>query len=270
MISPTLKKIFQQGSRTYFYSSLFFPPYIRQDVTSLYAFVRVADNYVDKNPQDRQGFDNFWQEYYSNIDNCSTNDSVIKSFCELANRKSFDKSWITAFENSMRTDFSPKKFITLENTLEYIFGSAEVIGLMMAKILDVSDEGMHYASMLGRAMQYANFIRDIDEDLTLNRCYFPQVSLKEFNLSSLEIQETKSKPNEFKNFISSQCELYYEWQSEAELGYKYLPDYSLRAIRTSALMYKWTVSVIQKDPFIIYQRKVKPSISRIILTALKQ
>jgi phytoene synthase len=56
MINKTLFSIFKQGSRTYFYSSLFFPSYLKKDVFSLYGFVRKADNLVDSIPQDIKGF----------------------------------------------------------------------------------------------------------------------------------------------------------------------------------------------------------------------
>ena len=59
MINKSLFQIFKQGSKTYFYSSIFFPSIIRKDVFKLYAFVRKTDNYVDATPQDIDGFNNF-------------------------------------------------------------------------------------------------------------------------------------------------------------------------------------------------------------------
>ena len=63
MINKTLFSIFRQGSKTYFYSSLFFPSYLKKDVFALYAFVRKADNNVDSIPQDVNGFYKLKEKY---------------------------------------------------------------------------------------------------------------------------------------------------------------------------------------------------------------
>ncbi len=84
----------------------------------------------------------------------------------------------------MEHDLSESSCETLEDVLTYIYGSAEVIGLFMARIMDLDEASFPYAAMLGRAMQYINFIRDIAEDNELGRRYLPLldtslVSLKE-------------------------------------------------------------------------------------------
>ena len=80
MINRTFYSIFQQGSRTYFYSSLFFPTMVKKDVFELYGFVRKADNYVDSLPQDKDGFERFKNTYYSAVEGEKTDDVVIDFF----------------------------------------------------------------------------------------------------------------------------------------------------------------------------------------------
>ena len=268
MINKTLFSIFKQGSKTYFYSSLFFPSYLKKDVFSLYGFVRKADNYVDSSPQDINGFYEFKEKYYKAINGKKTDDIIIDSFVDLANKKNFDPSWTDAFLNSMESDIKKSKYNTIEETIDYMYGSAEVIGLYMAKIMDLSEEALHYAKYLGRSMQYINFIRDIAEDLKLGRTYMPDNELKKHKINSLDYDYVKNIPDRFTDFIHKQLEYYCKWKHIAEEGYSYIPKRYLIPVKTASEMYNWTAEQIYNNPFIVYQTKVKPQISQIISTTL--
>ncbi len=183
---------FRRGSRTYFNSSRFFPEDVRTDVYTLYGFVRTADNFVDTVPQQRAEFENFVGRYEKSIrSGDASGDAIIDSFVELARRKQFERSWIDAFLHSMELDLEKSRHVTLEESLEYIYGSAEVIGLFMVRILGLDERAGHAARMLGRAMQYINFIRDIDEDNRFGRIYLP---ISESDLESLDEQYIRAPP----------------------------------------------------------------------------
>jgi len=269
MIKKTFYSIFQKGSKTYFYSSLFFPTNIKKDVFELYAFVRKADNYVDSIPQDGEGFYNFKNNYHRAISGEETGDVVIDSFVKLAQTKGFELEWVDAFLDSMEMDLKNVTYHSLQDTIEYIYGSAEVIGLMMSRIMNLPKESYPYARILGRAMQYINFIRDISEDIDLGRTYFPSSDLKAFGLNSLHQNEILNRPDEFRGFIQQQIQRYCQWQSFAERGYKYIPKRYLISVKTASEMYYWTALQINKNPFIVYEWKVKPLIIQILTTTLK-
>ncbi len=260
--------IFRKGSKTYFYSSLFFPKDVYRDVQVLYAFVRTADDLVDGKNADINKFNLFWEQYWSQ-GNKPSEDLIIDSFRQLANEKKFEKNWVRAFEESMRMDFEDNKYETLDDTIKYMYGSAEVIGLMMCKIMDVQDKAYPYAQALGRSMQYANFLRDINEDLGLNRQYFAVGELKKCKLKSLKYKDVMEDKDNFGKFISNQQKYYREWLDEGRKGYQYLPKWALRAIKTAEEMYTWTVDEIAANPMVVYEKKVKPSIGRIISTGIK-
>jgi len=266
MINKTFFSIFKQGSRTYFYSSMFFPSYIKKEVFVLYGFVRKADNFVDSNPQNIQGFYDFKEKYYRAFNGKKTDDIVVNAFVELAEKKNFDPSWTNAFLESMQMDITKNRYETLEETLKYIYGSAEVIGLYMAKIMDLPKESYYYAKYLGRSMQYINFIRDIAEDIELGRTYFPKSDLEKYDLKNLELKETEKKPISFANFINEQLQRYLSWQNIAEQGYKYIPRRYLIPVKTASEMYNWTAGQILKDPFVVYSKKIKPMVKQIITT----
>lgn len=268
LIDKTIFQIFKQGSRTYFYSSLFFPMKIRSKVFILYAFVRKADNLVDLIPQDKKGFYKFVDDFENCWNGEETGDIVIDSFVVLAKNNGFKKTWIDAFLKSMEMDLKHKIYYTLDDTLEYIYGSAEVIGLFMAKILGLSERSYENAQYLGRAMQYINFIRDIHEDNKLNRLYFPKDELEKFDLENLKKDYVFNHKDSFKDFIDEQLNRYCGWQEWAEMGYNFIPKRFLIPIKTASEMYKWTGKKIHEDPFMIYQLKVKPMVSQIVVNTM--
>ncbi|MFY9637824.1 MAG: phytoene/squalene synthase family protein [Methanobacterium sp.] len=264
-IDKTIYTIFKKGSRTYFYSTIFFPKTVKKDVFTLYSFLRKADDYVDSIPQDTESFYAFKDRYADAKSGKVTGDVVIDSFMELSNRKNFENKWIDAFLNSMEMDIYKSTYQNMEELMNYLYGSSEVVGLFMAKIMDLPPESFIAARHLGRAMQYINFIRDISEDIELGRVYFPQDDLEEFGLENLEKNHTTIRRDNFKGFIRKQLETYNLWQIEAEKGFKFIPYRYLISIKTASDMYKWTAREIERDPFIVYKKKVKPSTSKVVL-----
>lgn len=258
------KNVFRRGSKTYFNSSVFFPPAVKRDVYALYAFVRVADDFVDTVPQDTDGFYGFRRKYeHALMTGSPSDDPIIDSYIELATRRDFDPAWTTAFLHSMELDLTKKVYDTVEETLEYVYGSAEVIGLFMSKILQLPEEALPAACMQGRAMQFINFIRDIAEDVTFGRQYLPA---SETSLPDLSETTTREHPEEFRTFLEKQVERYTEWQKQAEIGYRFIERRYLIPVKTASDMYNWTAQQIVNDPFIVYRKKVKPARARIYRT----
>ena len=268
MINKKLFSIFKQGSKTYFYSSLFFPTYMKKDVFALYGFVRKADNYVDSIPQDVNGFYKFKEKYYKAINGTKTNDIVIDSFVSLANKRKFNPEWTDAFLKSMESDITKSKYETIDETIDYMYGSAEVIGLYMAKIMNLPNEALYYAKYLGRSMQYINFIRDIADDIKLGRIYLPVDEMKKNGIISLDYNYVKENPEKFSRFIHKQLEHYCKWQHIAEEGYKFIPNRYLIPVKTASEMYNWTAEQIYNNPFLVYQKKIKPQVSQIVSTII--
>lgn len=263
-INKTIYSIFKKGSKTYYYSTIFFPKRVKQDVFILYSFLRKADDYVDQIPQDTESFYQFRDRYYQAKDGVETGDVVADSFVQLCRRKNFEDEWIDAFLASMAMDITKSTYKDLDELYTYLYGSSEVVGLFMARIMDLPEESFHAARHLGRSMQYINFIRDIAEDLELGRTYFPQNDLEEFNLTSLEENQATANPDGFRGFVRKQLETYKSWQETAEKGFEYIPYRYLIPIKTASDMYNWTARQIEEDPFVVYQRKVKPSSPKIV------
>ncbi len=264
MYEETHKRIFQEGSTTYFNSTLLFPEHTRKDISLLYSFVRVADDYVDSAPQRAEEFESFRERYHEALKGVSSGDVVIDGFVDLMERKSIDQAWVDAFLKSMAMDIHIREYRNAEELDEYLYGSSEVIGLMMAKVMGLPEESYGSARMLGKAMQYINFIRDIDEDLALGRSYFPRDELDAHGLKDLSEESARAAPEGFKAFLRAQIKRYSQWQAEAEAGFHHIPFRYLVPIKTASNMYSWTAQEIMDDPFIVYRSKVKPTKLRIL------
>ena len=262
MVDERHENIFRTGSKTYYFSSRFFPKKVRDDVYALYAFVRVADNLVDDMPVDPEAFKAFRERYMHGLATGEpTGDHIIDVFLELQARKQFDPAWTEAFLDSMQHDLVKPICESMDETLTYIYGSAEVIGLFMARIMNLPPESFQSAAMLGRAMQYINFIRDIEEDNQLGRRYLP---IGGTSLSGLAEPEARANRSEFERFIRQELERYQGWQQQAVAGYRYIPRRYRIPIMTAADMYCWTASEIAKNPLVVFEKRVKPSKNRIL------
>lgn len=266
-------QVFKAGSTTYFNSSLFFPPAMRAEVFALYGFVRVADNFVDAVPQEAEAFRRFVARYRAARAGTPADDAIIDDFVALARRLEFDPAWTDAFLASMEADLTQRFYRTEAEMLEYVYGSAEVIGLYMAKIMRLPAEAQFAAQRLGRAMQVINFIRDAAEDAGLGRRYLP---LERDGVRLLDVPDdwlpsrewAQAHPAEWTAFLRGHLERYAAWQAEAEAGYRFIPRRPRMAVRTAGDMYNWTARKIAVDPFVVFARQVKPKKARIVAQAL--
>ena len=266
-------QVFKAGSTTYFNSSLFFPPAMRAEVFALYGFVRVADNFVDAVPQEAEAFRRFVERYRAALAGPPADDAIIDDFVALANKLQFDPAWTEAFLASMEADLDKRLYRTEAETLEYVYGSAEVIGLFMAKIMRLPVEAHSAAQRLGRAMQIINFIRDVAEDAAMGRRYLP---LERDGRRLLDVpgdwlpsrEWAQAHPAEWTAFLRGHLERYAAWQAEAEAGYRFIPRRLRTAVRTAGDMYNWTARQIAADPFVVFARQVKPKKARIVMQAL--
>jgi phytoene synthase len=262
--------IFKKGSTTYFTASVFFPKRVKHAVFAFYAFVRTADNFVDQTPQDGTGFYSFCQEYRKSLRGEKVADSIITQFVTVQQQYKIPQAWIDAFLKAMEADLYKSTYQTMDELLLYMYGSAEVIGLVMARILGVPPEGEQAARMLGRAMQYANFLRDIAEDIELGRQYIPQEIVGQYGLTSLDMTAITASPEKFERLFTAEVARYEQWNAEAALGLHYIPADVRIPVAAASKMYSWTLAQAARDPQIVLKQKIKPSKWRVISAVLAE
>ena len=164
-------------------------PSIRDAIYSVYGFVRFADEIVDSfHGYDKQDLiDDFENEYYKGIDRGISLNPILNSFQQTVKQYNIADDLIKAFLKSMKLDLIKSDYNSKSEYDEYIYGSADVVGLMCLKVfVDGDDEKYNQlkgeAMRLGSAFQKVNFLRDLkDDNLILNRNYFPGVDLNSFD-----------------------------------------------------------------------------------------
>ncbi len=262
------RDIFRKASTTFYPAAQLFPAAIRTDVEKLYSFLRVVDNYVDQPQPDIKNFKEVQDLWNKSSANFSTTPStlnpkpytlqpkpslhslIVHNMLELCQAYGFNPGWINAFFASMQMDLDNKTYETLDDCLEYMEGSSEVVGLMMARIMGLPKQADKYASLQGRAFQWFNFIRDLEEDLALARCYFPLEDLRKFNLDSPKDLINPIYAQSITNLLRFQIKRYEDWQAEAEKGYESIPDNLRQPLQKAADAYAKTAREIAANPLV--------------------
>ena len=161
-------------------------PVIRQDIYNIYGFVRLADEIVDSfHNYERERLFNRFEENLENalIEKISIN-PILNSFQHTVHRYGIDRGLIDSFLKSMKMDLSKSVYHTQKEYTDYIYGSADVVGLMCLYVfiqgdMKKYDELKESAMRLGSAFQKVNFLRDLKADYeNLSRSYFPNTNLE--------------------------------------------------------------------------------------------
>lgn len=249
----------------------FLPAHVRRDLIDLYTFagLELTDGTALTDLKKQwQKFRHLPMAQLSIDKNDTLHVQVIKQLCRLKIIYQFDENWIEAFLDARQIQLKPKTFSTIDETLRYLYGAAEVIGLMTAKILRLPKRTVHAASMQARAIAYLLFLSNIAEDSKAGRTYFSKDELAKYNLPNLNSETIAKQPGDFIAFVQAQLRLYDQWQRIADRGLVYVPKRIRPNILTAVDGYKWVARQIEKDPTILLRRKPQPSKRRLLISSL--
>ena len=163
---------------------------IRKDIYNIYGFVRFADEIVDSfhNYNKEVLFNDFSVDLEKALLNKIHLNPILNSFQHTFHKYKIEKELVNSFMKSMRMDLIKKKY-SVEEYKEYIYGSADVVGLMCLKVFVQGDNSLYNklknnAMKLGSAFQKVNFLRDLKADKEdLNRTYFPNTKFEKLSES---------------------------------------------------------------------------------------
>jgi len=218
---------------------------IRQDVYNIYGFVRVADEIVDSfdgYPQE-DILNRFEEELWLSLKIGISANPVINSFQNTIVKYDISIELVKAFMKSMRADISKKIYKNKEEIDEYIYGSADVVGLMCLKIFVKGSQSRYKqleasAIKLGSAFQKVNFLRDLRQDFEeLDRTYFPNIDPSNFKDSDKKtiIEEIEK---DFKIAKEGILKLPKESRLGVYLAYKYYSNLLKKIVHTPAIVLK--------------------------------
>ena len=168
---------------------------IRTDIYNIYGFVRFADEIVDTFHEydKKQLISHFEKDYYLSKELGISLNPILNSFQQTVNKYKIPDDMVQAFLKSMKADLFKTEYKTKAEYDEYIYGSADVVGLMCLKVFVNGNDEMYEelktaAMRLGSAFQKVNFLRDLKDDLELlNRSYFPNIDLGHLNAVSKQL-----------------------------------------------------------------------------------
>jgi phytoene synthase len=223
-------------SSSFSLSSRLFSKEIRHHIYAIYGLARIADEIVDtyrEGNAERKLNDLEVETYHAIEDGYSTN-LIVHAFAYTAQFCDMPKDIVQAFFTSMRMDLKPQNY-TKELYQKYIYGSAEVIGLMCLRVFCEGDVATYKelapgAQKLGSAYQKVNFLRDISADYKeLGRLYFPGLSYGKFS----EADKRKLIQEITKEF------------NEAEISIRQLPKNGRAAVTASYIYYRTLLSKLE-------------------------
>jgi 15-cis-phytoene synthase len=215
-------------------------PSIRQDIYNIYGFVRFADEIVDTfHDYDKEIlFTQFENDLALALSQKISLNPILNSFQHTVHKYNIPNELIGAFMKSMKLDLYKTKYTTVEEYNEYIYGSADVVGLMCLKVfvngdIEKYEELKHSAMRLGSAFQKVNFLRDLKADFEdLSRTYFPNTDLSQLDEAS-------------KQQIIAEIEADFNAGFE---GIKNLPIEAKFGVYTAYRYYKKLLKKLQKTP----------------------
>ncbi len=179
------KRVTETYSTSFSLATRMLGPSIRQDIYNIYGFVRFADEIVDSFHEYEKEilFNRFENALKEALQDRISLNPILNSFQNTVYKYNIDRKLIDTFMDSMRLDLTKRTYSTSEEFNKYIYGSADVVGLMCLKVFVKGDTEKYHslkesAMNLGSAFQKVNFLRDLKEDYeTLSRTYFPNTNL---------------------------------------------------------------------------------------------
>lgn len=212
----------------------------REAIYAIYGFVRLADEIVDTFHQypKKKLLNKLEQDTYESIKQCISTNPILHSFQQVVNQYKIPNIYIKAFISSMKDDLDKKEYLTTQQTNLYIYGSAEVVGLICLKVFTHGDNKLfddlqEPAMKLGSTFQKVNFLRDLKYDsLELGRTYFPEINGHCF--------DEQCKNNIIAD-IEKDCLAAYK-------GIERLPSDSRLAVLTAYYYYKKLLMKLKKTP----------------------
>jgi phytoene synthase len=244
---------------TYYAATFVLPRVKRHHVHALYGFCRYADDIVDDLgpvPVEvrEKALVDFGDRFFADLGAADSDDAVLKAVVHTVKAFDIDPECFRLFLRSMTMDLSVMAYETFDDLLEYMDGSAAVIGEMMLPILEPSSAAAApHARDLGIAFQLTNFLRDVDEDLRRGRVYLPQEDLRRFGARPDERRVSECW-RELMRYEITRTRDYY---ASADLGIAYLPPASARCIRAARRLYSEILDRIEAADYDVFTRRAR-------------
>jgi len=262
------KRLNSLHGKTYYLATLLLPKNKRLYVHALYGFARYADEIVDdlastlSAHEKADALRNWSSGVLADLKAGTSTDDIGRALVDTARTFDIPHQHFVDFLHSMEMDLTITEYQTYDDLLEYVYGSAAVIGLEMVPVLGYSDQrAFESAQKLGIAFQLANFIRDVAEDLDRGRVYLPLQELAQFGVDRAMLERRKLTP-EIIEALKFQIERVRQLQRESNAGIAFLDKESRPCIRAASELYCGIVDEVEAIGYDIFNKRAKTSTFR--------
>jgi len=267
------KRLNSLHGKTYFLATLLLPKAKRPFVHALYGFARYADEIVDdlnsqlSEVEKASELQKWSDQILRDLVSGKSTDLIGAALIDTVTRFDIPLKYFEAFIHSMKMDLTITEYKNYEALMEYVYGSAAVIGLQMVPILGpLSPEAYQCAEKLGIAFQLANFIRDVGEDLDRGRVYLPLDELATFGVTRSDLEKRILTP-EIIEALEFNIERVRRLQREAAPGIAMLDKTSRACIEAASELYCGIVDEVEAINYQIFTKRAKTSTWRRIKVA---
>ena len=255
------RELHKRHGRTYYLATRLLPAWKRRHVHALYGFTRYADEIVDQTSElpaiERAARLNEWSEaFVAGLRGEPVDDPLLPAVLHTIAVFDLAVDDFATFLRCMAMDLTETSYSTYDDLLDYMEGSAAVIGTMMLPILGSRDPAAarEPARQLGFAFQLTNFIRDIAEDLERGRVYLPESHLGRFGVTRDDLARGVATP-EIKELVRYEIGVAREHYAAAAPGIVILEPASQACMRTAFALYGGILEEIEANDYDVFARR---------------
>jgi phytoene synthase len=267
------RRLNARHGRTYFLATLLLPPAKRPHVHALYGFARYADDIVDDPAvEDRVARFSRWSTaVLDDLDRGRSADPICRALLHTIATWQLPHSYFADFLRSMQADLVVSSYRSYAELVEYMWGSAAVIGLQMLPILGQADPGVpqeqlrRRAADLGLAFQLTNFIRDVAEDLDRGRIYLPLESLRQFGVEPAHLRAARATgtvDEPIRQLIRFEVERAHSLYDSAEPGIALVHPTSQDCLRTAFTLYRDILRQVEQANYEVFAGRASVPLRR--------
>ena len=255
------RRLAKAHGTTYYWATALLPRRRRPHVWALYAFARHADDIVDERVDQPEwvrarALDDLRDRLFDGLDRGRSDDPVLAAVVHTALTLRLPREQFERFLRSMRMDLTTSSYRTWPELLDYMDGSAAVIGEMMLPILrPTSQEALGPARDLGLAFQLTNFLRDVGEDLDRGRVYLPLEDLERFGADPW----ARTVDDRWRALMRFEIERCRELYRSADGGIPMLPGASGRCVQAARVLYARILERVEAADYDVFTHRARVS-----------
>ena len=253
------RKVARRNGTTYYWAAALLPRSRRPFVWALYAFARHADDVVD-GLDDRPVWERaaaleaFGRRFFDDLESGRSDDPVLAAVIDTVRTLRIDPECFERFLRSMTMDLTVNRYQTWADLLDYMDGSAAVIGEMMLPVLEpLSPRALEPARNLGLAFQLTNFLRDVDEDLTRGRVYMPVEDLERFGAEPAR----RLVDDAWRGLMRFEIERNRDLYRAADAGLPMLQGAAHRCVQSARVLYAQILDRIEAADYDVFARRAR-------------